>query len=194
MSITVFKVGGSLLTHPQTPGMLRQWVSEYERVAIVVGGGEIIDSIRNIDAVHEHEAATVHWLCVRMLRHTAELIAIWLPEATLIDSPAAWQAYQAERPEGIFIVVPELFHNPTTDDPLPRDWTTTSDSIAGLLCRILDSKHLILCKSLQVPIDTNLEDALELGWIDPVLGDVIDPAVRIEWRCPPSRRRRRSTG
>ncbi|TVQ00522.1 MAG: hypothetical protein EA381_07410 [Planctomycetaceae bacterium] len=186
MSITVFKVGGSLLTNPHLPRWLAGQLAGYERVAVVVGGGEMIDAVRRLDAIHRLDPVPTHWLCVRMLRHTAELLASWIPDAGLIDTAERWQWYLSTRPLGRFVVVPDTFYHAASGDSLPCDWTSTSDSIAGLLAHKLGSKHLVLCKSTPVAADLSLQQATDRGIIDPVLIRWIDSSIRVEWQQGPN--------
>lgn len=181
MSTIVVKIGGSLLTHPQLPRQLGRWLEGHERAAVVVGGGEMIDAVRRWDAIHQLDPVRTHWRCVRMLRHTAELVAEWLPAATLIETRQQFDAYRPDQPAGIYIVPPDTFYHLDSGDRLPCDWTTTSDSIAGLLARKLQASRMVLWKSCPLPTGLDLATATARGIIDPVLVDLVDDTIRTEW-------------
>lgn len=181
MSTTVVKIGGSLLTQPELPLRLSDWLTNRERAAVVVGGGEMIEAVRRWDAIHPLDPVRTHWRCVRMLRHTAELVAEWLPTATVIETRQQFETYRLEQPAGIHVVPPDTFYHPDTEDRLPCDWTTTSDSIAGLLTRKLQARRLALWKSCPLPAGLDLATATARGIVDPVLAEVIDDSVLIEW-------------
>lgn len=181
MSTTVVKIGGSLLTRPELPRQLGTWLARRERAAVIVGGGEMIDAVRRWDTVHQPDPVHTHWRCVRMLRHTAELVAEWLPAATLIETRQQFETYRLEQPAGIHVVPPDTFYHPDSDDRLPCDWTTTSDSIAGLLVRKLRARNLVLWKSCPLPEGLDLAAATARGIVDPVLAGLIDDSVLTEW-------------
>ncbi len=184
MTTTVVKIGGSLLDRPGFPSEIEEWLASQPRACVVVGGGDIIEAIRRLDSVHRLPAGATHWLCVRMLRHTAELVASWIPDATLIETAAGWQRYLRLRPAGVHIVPPDLFYRPELSGGLPTDWRTTSDAIAGLLAKQLNAERLVLWKSREVPPETDLEMATLLGIVDPVLRQVVPQGLAIDWHWP----------
>jgi aspartokinase-like uncharacterized kinase len=184
MTTTVVKIGGSLLDRPGFPSEIEEWLASQPSACVVVGGGDIIEAIRRLDSVHRLPAGATHWLCVRMLRHTAELVASWIPDATLIETAAGWQRYLRLRPAGVHIVPPDLFYRPELSGGLPTDWRTTSDAIAGLLAQLLNAQRLVLWKSREVPPEIDLEMATLLGIVDPVLRQVVPKGLSIHWHCP----------
>lgn len=181
MSNIVVKIGGSLLTHPDLPRQLHRWLEGHERAALVVGGGEMIDAVRRWDAIHQLDPVRTHWRCVRMLRHTAELVAEWLPTAKLIETRQQFDAYRQDQPAGIYLLPPDTFYHLDSGDRLPCDWTTTSDSIAGLLARKLQASRMVLWKSCSLPAGLDLATATARGIVDPILIDLIGDTIPTEW-------------
>lgn len=197
MTVAVVKIGGSLLTHPRFASGLRWWLSRqsrWRRIYLIVGGGEIVDALRRIDAIQRCDPVELHWLCVRMMRHTIELVAPWLPEATLLPRSTDWEACVKEARQGCFLVPPDLFYSPASGDSLPCDWTTTSDSIAALLASRLGTRNLILLKSCHPPATANLQRLADLEAVDPVLPGLVDSEWRIEWVAWPAGAERPSEG
>lgn len=183
MTAVVVKIGGSLLTHPHFASGLRWWLSRQSRwrqVFLIVGGGEIIDAVRRIDAAQRCDAVAIHWLCVRLMRHTIELVAPWLPEATVLQRPTDWADCLDEARPGCFLVPPDLFYSPDSGDSLPCDWTTTSDSIAALLANKLGTRNLVLLKSCPLPVNADVQRLADLGIVDPTLPRLVDSDWRIE--------------
>jgi aspartokinase-like uncharacterized kinase len=141
----------------------------------------MIDAVRRWDAIHQLDPVLTHWRCVRMLRHTAELVAEWLPAATLIETRQQFESYRLDQPAGIHVVPPDTFYHPDSGDRLPCDWTTTSDSIAGLLARKLRAGSLVLWKSCPLPDGLDLATATARGIVDPELAGLIGDSVLTEW-------------
>jgi len=179
----VVKLGGSLLLRPDLPDVLRRWLNTHasqRQVNLVVGGGALVDALRELDQVHRLDAASLHWQCVRLLRHTLEIVAAWLPEAVVIDSPAAFEQHRDQRRAGWFLIAPEAFYHPASGDDLPCDWTTTSDSIAALLAIKLAAEQLVLLKSCELPQTLDLVVAANEGIIDPVLPRLIAEPAKVQ--------------
>lgn len=178
----VVKLGGSLLRRPDLPRLLRQWLGEQaaeRQVNLIVGGGTLIDALRELDRVHHLDQETLHWQCIRVLRHTLEIVAAWLPAATVIDSPAAFARHSGSRQPGWYLVAAEAFYHPESGDDLPCDWTTTSDSLAALLARKLAAEQLVLLKSCELPPALDLATAAAQGIVDPVLPGLVDEATEV---------------
>src|SRR5690606_36322841 len=96
------------------------------------------------------DPVTLHWRCIRALRHTMEAVAEWLPEATVIQTPAAFASHSLESRPGWFLIAAEAFYDPHSGDDLPCDWTTTSDSLAALLAHKLAAERLVLLKACEL--------------------------------------------
>jgi 5-(aminomethyl)-3-furanmethanol phosphate kinase len=182
-SSMVVKVGGSLLARPDLPQSLRRWLrnhGEQQQVNLLIGGGTMIEALRELDRIHRCESAAMHWRCVRALRFTTELVAEWLSEAIVISTTEAFALHRQTWRPGWFLIVPEAFYHSEGDDELPCDWTTTSDSIAALLAHKLMADRLVLLKSCRIERPLDLADAAARGIVDPVLPTLINGAVQVE--------------
>jgi 5-(aminomethyl)-3-furanmethanol phosphate kinase len=174
----VVKIGGSLLTRPGLPRRLPVWLRERfpdSQVNVVVGGGAMIDAFRQLDAIHSLDAVEMHWRCVRALRHTAEIVAGWMPDAVWIDNSASYAAHVRDWRSGdrhlggLFVIAVDAFYGPHSDVPLPCDWSTTSDSIAAWLAIQMEASRLVLVKSCAIPEASDLGRLASLGIVDPCL-------------------------
>jgi hypothetical protein len=154
---------------------------------MVVGGGRLADAIRDARARHPLDDEAAHWLCIRLLGVTAELVARLLPEARLIrrldELSVEWTSVRSgglksalrgngsppPGGEGLWILEPESFLRdeelPLGANPLPHTWDVTSDSIAARLAVALGARELVLLKS-GLPPAADLDEASRSGYVD----------------------------
>jgi 5-(aminomethyl)-3-furanmethanol phosphate kinase len=182
-SVAVVKVGGSLLQRKDLPHKLQHWLTHQmheQQINLIIGGGGVIDSLRQLDQIHQIDAAAMHWQCVHALRVTMQVVAQWLPEVSVIGSPAAFAKHCWQRPAGVFLIAPDAFYHPSSGDSLPCNWTTTSDSIAALLAQRLSAERLVLLKSCEIVDPHDLNAAAAGGIVDPVLPGMTRAALAVE--------------
>jgi aspartokinase-like uncharacterized kinase len=181
MESVVVKIGGSLLTRPGLPVRLPRWLRETfpdSQVNVVVGGGAMIEAFRRLDAIHSLDAAEMHWRCIRALRHTAEIVAGWIPDAVWVGTPEGYATHvrdsrSAERRSGgLFVFAVDAFYGPQSGAPMPCDWSTTSDSIAAWLAIRMTASRLVLVKSCPIPESSDLAEWASLGIVDPYLPEL----------------------
>lgn len=144
--LRVVKLGGSLLDWPQVGERFRRWLAEQPPAVnvVVVGGGALVEALREWDAVHGLEPARMHALCLAAMDTTATLAGELLGAAVVDDVESL--------PGGPSLSI--LRARPLLDDddrlgrdPLPHDWSVTSDSIAARVARRLSAAELVLLKS-----------------------------------------------
>lgn len=100
MSTTrVLKLGGSLLLLPDWPRRLTTWLELHPAPLnlLLVGGGKIVDAVRELDAEHDLPTAFCHWLCIDLLSATARIAGELLPEFPLLTTPAELQQVVGDR-------------------------------------------------------------------------------------------------
>jgi aspartokinase-like uncharacterized kinase len=205
--LRVVKLGGSLLDFDGMVPALRSWLEGQPVMPslMVVGGGSLADAVRDARARHALDDEAAHWLCIRLLGVTADLVARLLPEARLI------RRLDELRPlpggEGLWILEPESFLRdeelPIGANTLPHTWDVTSDSIAARLAVALGTRELVLLKS-GLPPTSDLDEAARSGYVDAYFPRAAlgVPAVRcvnlraggfpqVEMRRPGSRGQRR---
>jgi aspartokinase-like uncharacterized kinase len=172
----VLKLGGSLLGLADLRPRLLNWLQAHPHSSnlIVVGGGQIVDSVRALDDTYSLDPTFTHWLCVDLLESTARVAAQLFPEFRRIASPREMQRFlqidAREFPQLTAIVAVKAFYDRRHSEPrLPADWSTTSDSLAALLATQLGASELVLFKSTDVPTQRSDPSRLaEAGIVDPV--------------------------
>ncbi len=160
LEIRVVKLGGSLLDLPDLGQRVEAWLSSQSPACnlMIVGGGEIVEQIRNLDNVHGFDPSDVHWLCVDLLTTSAHLAAKLLNGFYLIEERESFERILASRFDRSsqiqVIVLPRIFYSRQLASSgcdwcqlLPQSWATTTDSIAALLARQVQARELVLLKS-----------------------------------------------
>ncbi len=183
MKLRVVKLGGSLLARRDWPQRLRDWLSANTEAStlVVVGGGELVESIRELDAVHNLSAEFVHWLCIDLLAHTAQIVNQLLPELARIETQAELQQWclrtENECHAQVALATVTAFYNRAThDERLPKSWLTTSDSLAALLAKQIGASELVLLKSTEAKTDskmTSAEELASLGIVDEAFTGIV---------------------
>jgi aspartokinase-like uncharacterized kinase len=167
IDVRVVKLGGSLLDWPELAASVRAWLARQPAAAnvLIVGGGALVEKLRELDRAQPMPPATIHWLAVRAMSLTAAIFAERLPEATLADSLEQLRLADTDVPQ-ILDIERFLREDRGTPHALPECWDVTSDSIAARVARILGASELVLLKSA-LPRDTTSRDTLaRLGYVD----------------------------
>ncbi|MEX0824866.1 MAG: hypothetical protein WD119_01805 [Pirellulaceae bacterium] len=182
----IIKIGGSLLMRRDLPATMTAWLTKQtpaEQTSVMIGGGETIDAMRRLDAIHGLRTADMHWRCIRLLRATFEIARELFPEWRTIETRAAFDAYQGSMAnDGIYLIAADAFFLPAAEPRLPETWATTSDAIAAHLCQRLAADELVLLKSCAIPENAPLATLLTAQIIDeamlPLASEI--PRLRIE--------------
>jgi probable H4MPT-linked C1 transfer pathway protein len=170
---TILKLGGSLLDWPGLAAALVAIAEEHRdaRAVLVVGGGAIVDRLRDLDRLHALGDRPAHELAIRALDLTAHVAAALAPSllvavATPDALPAAWAS-------GRLPVLPPRGVLDPDDPALPPSWEVTSDALAAALAIRLGADRLVLLKSAPPPpaLATHA-DAARLGLVDPAFPGV----------------------
>lgn len=189
----VIKLGGSLLDLPELAPRFSDW---WERQTVgqgilVVGGGELADCIRRADAQHHLGEGTGHWLCIRAMQITAEMVEHLLAERPPLVTRHDLDGNRVPGPVGdpgtaaspLVVLDPWDFlagEEPARRTPaLPCSWRVTSDSIAAQLAIELQAP-LVLLKSCLPPRPHAWPELAEAGYVDrhfPTLAAKL-PAIR----------------
>ncbi len=149
--IVVVKVGGSLLDWPPLPDRLPPFLAALGEVRplLIVGGGQMVDALRDLDRVHQIGQARSHALALRILDVTARLLVDLVAGTTfvtqLVDLDRTWDNGT------IPVLAPRhcLNDDDRLDpaDALPHSWAVTSDSIAARVATLVGAEELVLLKS-----------------------------------------------
>jgi aspartokinase-like uncharacterized kinase len=168
--LIVLKVGGSLLDWPGLPIALSDVIDarEESRLLLVVGGGPIVETLRQLDRAHGLGEERSHALALRAMDLTAHLLASMVPGLLVVeaigDLGPAWERRR------IPVFAPRQFldeEDRAAADPLPHRWEVTSDSIAARLADRLGASGLVLLKSTDAPEGIARQQAADLGLVDP---------------------------
>lgn len=185
----VIKVGGSLLSWPELPARLVEFLTALRRsgsgqadhLVLVPGGGAMVNAIRDLDHVHGLDDHTSHWLAIQALDLTARLLGAILPDAvvaaTVEELRAAWEAGRLPILAPMRMLMDD---EKSANDPLPASWSVTSDSIAAHLARRLNAHRLILLKSAKIDSSVSSGQAVEAGWVDPYFPTAARGLPRVE--------------
>lgn len=181
----IVKIGGSLLLRRDLPATLGAWMTKQtpaEQTSMIIGGGETIDAMRRLDAIHGLDPADMHWRCIRLLRATFEIACELFPEWRTIETEAAFDAYRYSDAAGVRLIAVDTFLSRAAKVPLPQTWATTSDAIAGYLCQRLGADELVLLKSCAVPENASIEALTSARIIDEAILPLAPgiPQLRIE--------------
>ena len=181
----ILKIGGSLLQTDHLAEKLLAWLAEQPpaQTLAIVGGGKLIDAVRELDAQHSLTAKHVHWQCVDLLRVTFQWLASQLTTWEIISNRQQF-AEQLETPRPVttasMLIAVDSFYFPGLACPLPESWETTTDAIAGWLAIETHSDELVLLKSCNSEI-TNVAELSRQGIVDPALPLLSDrlPTTRL---------------
>lgn len=194
----VIKIGGSLLGNDMLASKFRSWVDAQQPAdtIAIVGGGEMIEAIRRLDSVSPFDPATVHWHCVELLRVTFQWIGKQLDGWQLVSTTSDFETLardgsglmqpdsqgdaEPRQPRHALVDV-NAFYRPGDDAPLPENWTTTTDAIAGWLSILLNADELVLLKSCEVDPTISLAELARQGVVDEAIVGLAEqlPPVRL---------------
>lgn len=166
----VIKIGGSLLDLPDLPARLASFLADFSRPYPIAlcGGGPTVELIRHWDRVFALGEEASHWIALRALTINALVAERLAPELAYVKSPAEFAAvWQARK---VPIYDPYAFIREVDDkgeDPLPRRWRVTSDSIAARMAMRFEAPELILLKSVALEPAVTMAEAARRGFVDP---------------------------
>lgn len=159
----VFKLGGSLNTHPR----LRRWLAlaAHEgagRVVVVPGGGAFADEARRLQAHWRFDDLAAHNLAVLAMVQSGLMLCALEPALQRADDEdAAREALRAGR-SAVWLPFDLLRDTP---DEL-TSWEVTSDSLALRLAGRLGAAALAVVKSAPVPAQAAWADLQSTGLLD----------------------------
>lgn len=181
-AIGVYKIGGSLLTLTDLEHRVRTLINECtgSRPLLIVGGGDIVDVVREWDRLHALGDEAAHRLALAAMSVTAQFLRQLLGNAVVVDdldgAASAWKR------EWIPIVHAEAWlarieGKPGT--PLPNTWSVTADSIAALIADDIGAQRLVLAKSTAKP--RSVADASRADQVDAAFANFAPKLRRIDW-------------
>ncbi len=180
--LRVLKLGGSLLARRDWPASLRSWLQHQPAATnfLIIGGGDIVEAVRELDGVHQFDAAFTHWLCIDLLSATLHVAKCLLPEVPVItqanELQLALNAARTQATSTLYLVQVAAFYSQQATTPLlPENWNTTSDSLAAWLALLVAADELVLFKSVAAPAGiTSVIELSQLGIVDGALLNFAD--------------------
>jgi aspartokinase-like uncharacterized kinase len=181
----VVKVGGSLINRRDLTDALPRWFEKQPPAEdlVIVGGGSLVNAIREIDSIRPGEPEATHWLCVDLLDFTFRLAASWFDWPAVLDADQlatlVETGFEVDRPT---LVSVRSFYGPDRDQGerlLPSDWQTTTDSIAALFALVVDADELVLLKSCDVDSSLDYEQLAGAGIVDEAFPGVAGRVHRV---------------
>lgn len=173
VAVHVVKVGGSLLTRGDFVTALQEWVKRQlegaapSHLILLVGGGPLVDSLREIDRLRSLDQEFSHWTAIELMDLSGRIVAGWLPEWS-VESSLDGLRGRLDRPGVTLFLASEFLRHEEpmlVGVPLPVGWHVTSDSIAARLAEVLAAERLTLLKS-EVPPAGPWEGWGAAGYVD----------------------------
>jgi aspartokinase-like uncharacterized kinase len=152
MSVTVLKLGGSLLDLADLPVRLRAVLTKLdgERPLLTCGGGEAADIVRRWHDAHGLDEERSHWLAMDSIRLNQRLLLTLMPELELVSNRAAAESawHRGRVPLLDLMAFVGIEESQAQAVPLPHSWEVTSDSLAAWVSIQWPAQRLILLKSV----------------------------------------------
>lgn len=151
--LRVIKLGGSLLTWTYWPDRLRAWLDQRPaaRNVLVVGGGLAADEIERRQRVERFSDRDAHWQCIEQLASNARIAAGMLAGSVGTRMASQREELDAAPRSTVVIWDPLPFlrdhERALPPEPLPEDWSVSSDSIAARIAEWLRADEFVLLKS-----------------------------------------------
>jgi len=171
-SSRVIKLGGSLLGNSKTPQRILKWLesespklreSKCWRNHWIVGGGELVNTIREWDAKFSLDPKLTHRTSIEAMSVNSRLVSAWFPQ---------WPITQPDRPSlkstNQIVLVSSWLRK--SNPELPKSWATTSDTIAVSLADYLRADELVLLKSCDPPNPLCLTELANSDFVDQQFG------------------------
>jgi hypothetical protein len=176
------KLGGSLLTRHDWPSMLQKLLDGMSTgVRIVVGGGPVVDGLRQLDAACPQPAEFMHRLAIEAMGMNARTVAKAL-RLPLLCEPSHSPCQRG-------VIEPVAWLESGHFDSLPAGWEVTSDSLSARVA-VLCQEPLLLLKSTRPPErngQNTLADLAAMRWIDPIFPSAAASLSGLAWAVPPFR-------
>jgi hypothetical protein len=183
----VIRFGGSLLGRADWPELAASLLDGpilFGAVGrprtIVVGGGGVVEGLRDIDRKRSLDLRLVHRLAIDCMGITARLVATLLG-LPLVTRPVDHHA--------VLDMASWLAAEPARASAIPASWSVTSDSLAAAVAATV-AGDLLLVKSIPPPLSQgaasapSLEALATLGWVDGWFPEAAAGVPRIGWAAP----------
>ncbi len=180
-SFRVIKLGGSLLK-TEAVAQFPIWLAKQPEAAnvVIVGGGPFVDVIREIDELWGLGDDAAHWLSVRAMGLSAEVVSRKLGGIEIATSLDRLR----ETPAHLRLLEVEDFlryADSRCASPLPCRCDVTSDSIAARVAAELAAQELVLLKSCLPTAVSSWPQLAASGFVDAYFPEAVKPLNNV--RC-----------
>jgi len=174
--VRVIKLGGSLLTMPNLKQKFQKWCREnpHPLTLIIVGGGPVVDAVRQVHLANPLSEEFAHWVCIDLLQHTARIAHQVLGNAELFETKADLQEpfsgsrVNSTTPIIAIVQVALCFDRDYPNMGLPESWDVTSDTLAAAFSNMYAAEELVVMKSCDAPSnESDFESLADVGFVDP---------------------------
>ncbi|GAB5406161.1 MAG: aspartate kinase [Aureliella sp.] len=173
--VRVAKLGGSLLSLTGFAARLENCLNEANQrnplpTILMVGGGGLIDAVRELDALHGFNARQVHHECIGLLSCTARLTRQLLPTFEYLVGEEQIQRFVRESTShpgrNAIVDVERAMPFITREVQLPEDWSTTTDALSAALAIAANAQELLILKSAEPPVELAKKGDDKRAWLD----------------------------
>lgn len=188
--VRVIKLGGSLLTMPNLKQKFQKWCLEnpHPLTLIVVGGGPMVDAVRQVHLANPLSEEFAHWVCIDLLQHTARIAHQVLGNANLYETmadlqqPFSGSKVNSTTPIIAIVQMAICFDKEFPNMGLPESWDVTSDSLAAAFSIMHAAEELVVMKSCDAPSDeSDLESLADVGFVDPYFADLAEDIEQVRF-------------
>ncbi len=172
----VIKLGGSLAANPELSLWCEMLAGPFSRSLVVVpGGGPFADVVRSAQETHGFDDSAAHAMAIAGMEQYGRMLHGLVPALKPVLSRDDFAVAAKEGRTALWMPVVMTEES----DDLPRNWETTSDSLAAWLAGQLKASRLVLIKSADPPALTEgkegasglaLSRLQEAGLIDRAFG------------------------
>ena len=184
--LRVCKLGGSLLDQPWISERLQSWLARQTpiRNVLIVGGGMIVDRIRQRWLSGQIDDNAAHWEAIQAMAANAKSCYErgLLPDSAFADRIDQLSQFPQVTP--LFVDVTWYLRTADSDfpaGPLPASWDVTSDSIAARVANVLSAEELVLLKSTSAPDSATISSARGANFVDQYFDQAIRGIGAIRW-------------
>ncbi len=188
--VRVIKLGGSLLAMPNLKPKFQKWCREnpHPLTLIIVGGGPVVDAVRQVHRANPLSEEFAHWVCIDLLQHTARIAHQVLGNVELFETmddlqqPFSGSRVNSITPIIAIVQVAICFAREYPNMGLPESWDVTSDSLAAAFSDMYAAEELVVMKSSNAPNDeSNLESLADVGFVDPYFADLAEAIDQVRF-------------
>jgi aspartokinase-like uncharacterized kinase len=120
------------------------------RLLVVPGGGPFADAVRDVDSRIGLSDDAAHWMALLAMDQYAILVASRLAGSVLVTKRHEIADALDASVRRIPVLAPYRWLREA--DPLPHNWTVTSDSISAWIAGRVDARRLVLIKPAGAPL------------------------------------------